>query len=91
MHEQCTSNSPNPLTRNEAKTKLRTIAGKFIYEELNVKLNNKIISDDDLLHFFTHEEGASFFLKKEYTDHNKVISFIVNNQNKFSFLQPVNA
>ena len=34
---------------------------------------------------------ASFFLKKEYTDHNKVISFIVNNQNKFSFLQPVNA
>lgn len=87
MHEKCVSDSPNPLNRNQAKAKIRSLVGKFVDEELNIKLNNKIISDDDLSYFFNHKEHGSFYLKPEYSDANKLIAFISNNQNKFSFLQ----
>ena len=92
MHESHISNSPIPFTRNKAKGKLRAVIGKFVNDELNVRLNSKMISDEDLSYFFTHENGGSFYLKTQYHFNNdKIISYINMNQNNFSFLKVVPA
>lgn len=88
MHEHCISNSPIPLTKNKAKAKLRSIIGKIVSDELNVKLNNKMIKPDDLSYFFDHEEGGYYYMKPEYVSKTEnIITCVIHNQNNFSFLK----